>query len=317
MRDLQTRLRKLSAAVAAALIASTFIAVLPASAATITAVGSLVQSSGSGKSTLSVNPQHVGDAFVLSIGVFPSSPTVSSVSGGGSTWSRVSYTTVSGDIEEWLGAITTTGSSTITVTFSGSISGVQDELLAQEFSSSTGSSTTWALDVAGNATTSSNSTTVTMPTLSPAGSGELYVDYSAVDNSGSAGSTTGFTYDVTSEGSIFAYDPSVSSSVTPIASQSPTGTYTETAALLTASSSGGGHVVNHDADGLSLVAPESGDVHHLDRYGHDRRDRYRELRTRRDVAVGLFGKNPQFQCCDVYHDCVGRGNELLRGDLLR
>lgn len=240
MRDLQTRLRKLSAAVAAALIASTFIAVLPASAATITAVGSLVQSSGSGKSTLSVNPQHVGDAFVLSIGVFPSSPTVSSVSGGGSTWSRVSYTTVSGDIEEWLGAITTTGSSTITVTFSGSISGVQDELLAQEFSSSTGSSTTWALDVAGNATTSSNSTTVTMPTLSPAGSGELYVDYSAVDNSGSAGSTTGFTYDVTSEGSIFAYDPSVSSSVTPIASQSPTGTYTETAALLTASSSGGG-----------------------------------------------------------------------------
>ncbi len=240
MHDLQIRLRHLVVAVAATLIASSFIAVLPASAATITAVGSLAQNSGSGKSTLSVNPQHVGDALVLSIGVFPSSPTVSSVSGGGSTWTRVSYTTASGDIEEWLGTITTTGSSTITVTFSGSISGKQDELLAQEFSSSTGSSTTWALDVAGNATTSSNSTTVTMPTLSPSGSGELYVDYSAVDNSGAAGSTSGFTYDVTSEGSIFAYNPSVSSSVTPTASQSPTGTYTEAAALLTASGSGGG-----------------------------------------------------------------------------
>jgi hypothetical protein len=230
---------------------------LPASAATITAVGSLAQNSGSGKSTLAVTPQHVGDALVLSIGVFPSSPTVSSVSGGGSTWSRVSYTTVSGDIEEWLGTITTTGSSTITVTFSGSISGKQDELLAQEFSSSTGSSTTWALDVAGHSTTSSNSTTVTMPALSPAGSGELYVDYSAVDNSGAAGSTSGFTYDITSEGSIFAYNPSVSASVTPTASQSPTGTYTETAALLTATGSGGGGTTSTTTLTASPSSPQN------------------------------------------------------------
>src|SRR5579863_5745782 len=138
---------------------------MPASAATISTVGSLAQTSGSGKSTLSITPQHVGDALVLAIGVFSSSPTVSSVSGGGSTWTRISSTTSSGDIEEWLGNITATGASTITVAFSGSISGIQDELLAQEFSSSAGSSTVWELDVAGHATTSTNSTTVTMPTL--------------------------------------------------------------------------------------------------------------------------------------------------------
>jgi RHS repeat-associated protein len=222
------------------------------SSGTISAVGSLKQTGGTGKTTLSVNPQHVGDALVLAVGVFSPGATVSSVSGGGSTgWTRVSSTTVGGDTELWLGTVTTTGSSTITVTFSASVSSKQTELDAQEYQSSIGSSTTWALDVAGNASTTSSSTVVNLPPLTPTGSSELYVDYTPVDNLAVAGSTTGFTYDVTSSGSLFAYDPSVSAAVSPTAAQTPAGSYVEAAALLTATGSSSSSVTDSTWDVVS------------------------------------------------------------------
>jgi len=222
------------------------------SSGTISAVGSLKQTGGTGKTTLSVNPQHVGDALVLAVGVFSPGATVSSVSGGGSTgWAKVSETTVGGDTELWLGTVTTTGTSTITVTFSASVSSKQTELDAQEYQSSIGSSATWALDVAGNASTSSSSTTVNLPPLTPTGSSELYVDYTPVDNLAVAGSTTGFTYDVTSSGSLYAYNTGVSAAVNPTAGQTPAGSYVEAAALLTATGSSSSSVTDSTWDVVS------------------------------------------------------------------
>ncbi len=223
-------------------------------AGTISAVGSRARAIGTGTTTLSVSPQHVGDALVLSVGVFATGFSVSSVSGGGSTgWTEISRSTANGgDTEVWLGTVTTTGSSTITATFSSSVSSKITELDSQEFQSSTGASTSWALDVAGNAGTTSSSTVVNLPTLAPSGSGELYVDFTELDysNTGVAGSTSGFNYDVY-QGSIFAYDTSVSASVSPTAAQTPTGTYAEAAALLTATNSSVSSVTDSTWDVVS------------------------------------------------------------------
>jgi YD repeat-containing protein len=220
---------------------------------TISAVGSLAQYLSTGGTTLSVDPQHVGDALVLAVGVFASGFSVSSVSGGGATgWTKISRSTANGgDNELWLGTVTTTGSSTITVTFSPSASGKITELDAQEFQSSTGTSTTWSVDVAGNAGTTVSSTVVNLPTLAPSGSGELYVDYTGVDNTAVAGSTSGVTYDVTTAENLFAYDPNVSASLSPTAGQTPSSTYDESAALLKATTSSGSSVTDSTWDVVS------------------------------------------------------------------
>ncbi len=105
--------------------------------------------------------------------------------GGGSTWSKLKSNSTSGvDNEFWLGTVTTTGSSTITVTYSGSVSSDWIELSAQEYSNGFGASASWTTDTTGVTNTTSSSTTVALPSLSPSGSGELYVGMAFVSNYG-------------------------------------------------------------------------------------------------------------------------------------
>ena len=59
-----------------------------------------------------------------------------------------------------------------------------------------------------------------------------------MDNTGSAGSTSGFTYALTSTDNVVAYKTAVSSAVSPTAAQSPAGASYAIAALITASSAG-------------------------------------------------------------------------------
>ena len=210
-----------------------------ASAATTTGaiapVGTQQTGDSNGDATIAVNPQHVGDAIVLGVELMSSSVTVSSISGGGSTWRKLTSNSTGGvDNEFWLGTVATTGSSTITVTYSGSVSSDWIELSAQEYSNGFGASASWTTDTAGVTNTTSSSTTVALPSLSPSGSGELYVGMAFVSNTGAAGSTSGFTYDLMPGSNIFAYNPNVSSSVSPTATQSPSGTYNSIAVLLKA-----------------------------------------------------------------------------------
>ena len=75
-----------------------------------------------------------------------------------------------------------------------------------------------------------------MTTLTPSGPGELYVGYARIANTGVAGSTSGFTYDVTTpNGNLFTFNPSVSGPVAPAASQTSAGTSLAVAVLLKAS----------------------------------------------------------------------------------
>ncbi|MGD0381748.1 MAG: IPT/TIG domain-containing protein, partial [Acidimicrobiales bacterium] len=195
------------------------------SAATIAVVGTLVNGSGDGTTTLAVSPQHVGDLLVLVVKAESTTITVSSVSGGGvGTWAQAEdYAGYSGhDLEIWTGTVTTTGASTIAVTFSASVTAVYTGLAAQEFSASSGSSTVWAVG-SGSGISNTSSTTVTLPKLTPTGTGELYFGYAAIANNGAAGTTTGFTYATTSDADVATYDTNVSAAIQPTAKQSPAG----------------------------------------------------------------------------------------------
>ena len=132
------------------------------------------------------------------------SVTLSSISGGGvSTWTKaVQFDgSISSDVEIWYGKVTTTGSSTISFTWSGSVSSHTMEYGAQEFTAGLGSSTVWSVDHTGT-TNGASSTTVPFPSLTPTGSGELYFGYAVAYNTASAGSTSGFTYPETAEANV-------------------------------------------------------------------------------------------------------------------
>ena len=194
----------------------------------ITPVGSLAAASapaGANSLSLSVHPQNIGDLMLLGIEDSNTTlPTVSSVSGGGvSSWTLIASDadatyTQDGD-EIWEGVVTTPGPSTITITLNGFSDG--DDLLAQEFTA--GSSVTWSLDKSGKVT-GTDAQSFTYPSLTPAGSSELYFGMgNAVNNTQLVGEgTPGVTYVNTGLEcvSLVAYDASTSSTLTPAVANS-------------------------------------------------------------------------------------------------
>src|ERR1700693_1764379 len=211
-----------------------------ASAATpsITPVGSMADSQGTGVSSLSVSPKTVGDALVLTVKVTTSSAAVSSVSGGGASWTKVSSyeDATSHDLEIWLGTVTAAGSSTINLAYSASVGSSSIELIAQEFTAGLGGASGWAKDVAAGQSNAS-STTVAAPTLTAASAGELYVSYSRCPNQVFAGSTTGVTYDPTALGNMFLFDSNLTGSLSPTSIQSPASTSSAIGAVIKVSTS--------------------------------------------------------------------------------
>ena len=156
------------------------------------------------------------------------------------------------DEEIWYGKVTSTGSSTVTFTWSGTTTAHVLEYGAQEFSAGLGAATVWATDKTGTLDGAS-STSVPFPSLTPSGSGELYFGYSAVAGTASAGTTSGFTYGVTAEANAVAYDTNVSGTVAPTATQSPAGTSSSVGVLLSASSG-----APPPAPTVTVVSPASG-----------------------------------------------------------
>ena len=201
---------------------------------TIAPMGVMSSMGGTGLTTLSVTTQTVGDVLVVCAEVDSATPTVSSISGGGvTTWTRGVQFAGSGTSEEeiWFGPVTTTGTSTVSFTWTSPVTSDTTEYSAQEFSAGLGTSTAWALDTAGTLDNAS-STTIAFPAATPAGSGELYFGYTVAGTTASNGSTPGFTYTATASGNITAYDPDVSGAVSPSATQTPAGTSSSVAVLL-------------------------------------------------------------------------------------
>ena len=216
----------------------------------IAPVGLFWDRAANGTASLPVSPVQVGDALVMVVKISSSTVTVSSVSGGGASWVKVeAFAGTSGkDVELWLGSVTTPGSQTVSVTYSGSVSSDDVELAAQEFTAGLGAATVWSKDSAGGQL---NSSVAAFPSLTAATSGELYFGY--IRGSGTfSGSSPGWTYVGTSDGNEVTFDPAVSGVVAPPVSQVPAGASTSAAVLVAAS----GGVSSTPT--VSAVSPTSG-----------------------------------------------------------
>lgn len=195
-----------------------------------------------GATTLWVSPGRVGDAWVLAIHLESTTATISSVTGGGTTWRRVvgpfadHLSSPQGDNEIWGGVITSTGPSMITVSGTGSLAGVNMFLDAQELTAGLGANTKWSVDGTNwGARANGISQTVAFPTLAPTtGSHDCYIGYAWVANNGGAGTTPGFTYRIDTNANILILG-SASGAVSPTAAQSPSGPSVSTAVLVNAS----------------------------------------------------------------------------------
>ena len=117
--------------------------------------------------------------------------------------------------------MTSTGSSTISVSWSSTPGGGVD-LSVDEYAASGGS---WTL---GNtdSTQTSSSASVAFPALeTPASGSSLYTGYGYICQTGTGGSTSGYTFTVTAASNLAAYNTSLAQSTvyTPAGSESPAG----------------------------------------------------------------------------------------------
>ena len=223
---------------------------VPTSApATITAVGTLVTHTNEpsqATEAISVSPTAAGNVLVMAIETkFPSGPSfaASTVSGGGvTTWTRArAYPTSDGSYGEelWWGVVTSSGASTITVTYtSGSTAvdpGSATSLDVQQLRSSSGASTVWSIDgTPGVVDTGVSTTAPNYPSLTPTSTNEAYFGYLQVPGSVDAGTTPGVVYQVDARGNQCAYAQSVSSAITPVASSIASQTFFSIGLLLKA-----------------------------------------------------------------------------------
>jgi len=200
---------------------------------TITPVGNLMSSSGTPAASLTDSPVNIGDAIVLSVELSSASATVLNVTGGGATWQELTHVGTNPTVEMWLGTVTATGSSSIDVLYGGSIANSTSSLMAQEFTSGQGANTDWVLDTSATLNSTSSQTNISLPSLTSAGSSELYVGYARTTKTVSSGSTPGFTYSAYLH-DLYTYNPSITGTTAPTASQSPAGTYYAAGVLLRA-----------------------------------------------------------------------------------
>lgn len=195
--------------------------------------------SSSTVSSVTDTTQNVGDLIVVTVQI-PSGTAVTGISGGdASNWSRVGYLAGDGTVnrvEMWEGVVSSVGSSTISLSPSGSF-GNNDEITETEYTAAgVNAGTSWGVDTEATYK-STGSATVTFPTLEPQSEGELYEGYAQVQHTpATAGSSAGFTYQITGQSNVITYDPDVNpiTSFSPTANQSSSGEADTIGAIFTA-----------------------------------------------------------------------------------
>ena len=208
-------------------------------------------------------PKTDGDLLVLGVGQQHSgTATVTGVSGGGvTTWTEATSHPAGADgppVSLWYGVVTSTGSSTISVSWSSTPGGWVD-LSVDEYAASSGS---WSLGN-GDSTQTDSSASVAFPALeTPASGSSLYAGYGYVCQTGTGGSSSGFSFDVTAFSDIAAYDTSLANSTVyaPVGSESPAGCSITVGAIFTAgeaSPPSSTHVQHWDDNGTNLASISS------------------------------------------------------------
>ena len=173
---------------------------------TFTAVGSAIFDA---VGTVSITPHTIGNLILFEV-TNKTNATVfaTAISSSSVTWVQVG-THFGGASNAWTstlfaGKATATSAGAITITWSGTTPGTIRNA-GQEFSSTVGS---WALDVQGHL---DGAGTNTSPSLTPAAAGELYFCWLQDSGSAVAGSTTGYTYDISPQSNGMAFNPNCTS----------------------------------------------------------------------------------------------------------
>lgn len=204
--------------------------------------------------TIVFTPTAAGNVFVLGIGISSAALTVSSVVGTNTTSAKltsVADSTMAYAAELWavtVGAGWTSGSISLTVTWSSSASGIPAKLIGRQHSAGLGSATVWSLDTGSAPTAAKDNTTAStaMPfnTMTGSTTGLLAVGWATPTSSTSAaGSTSGssstWVWDITTDVDYFtawAYSLSTgaTSQTVPSPTQSSSAQSTTLSALLSA-----------------------------------------------------------------------------------
>ena len=169
---------------------------------TFAPVGSFAQTQ---TASLSLDPATVGDIILCAVFADSAEVSATGITGGNCSWVQISgYVGLTNPVGVFVfaGTVTATGSATATIVFNGTTPALS--AVAQEFSVSAG----WSADVQGFKDVATG--TSACPSLTPAGTGELYFSYlgSASELTSTAGSTSGFTYHVDSYGFGLCFDAS-------------------------------------------------------------------------------------------------------------
>jgi len=193
--------------------------------------------SGVTVNSLTFTSLNVGDLVVAIVGGGDGTApaTASAVGSPGTTgWQLVAGpcydATFGGGAAIWMGTVVTPGADTLSVTwathFHTSYIGI-----SQFTPTVTSTPPAWVIDKIGGPTVGATGTTLTWPSLTPTGTGELYYGVCGQGGTPSGGATAGFTYGTDSGTNQYLYNPSVSTVATPTSTQS-SGTWTVLAALI-------------------------------------------------------------------------------------
>lgn len=207
---------------------------------------------GSDLTSQAITTVGVGNAVIFTSRYDATSPTISSLSGGNCTWSRLGGPydgSIGVNIDIWMGIVSSVGSGTVTVTYTGSTGSNGNCFDYLEFTSGGGASTVWALDgAAGTKNNTSSSTTVAFPTLTPTGPNRMYIGNSVLAHqANTTGQTSGYTVKKSGDNNAAPlYNTSVSTSQSPTCTQTQAGASVTLAVLLTATnpSAGGQFFLN-------------------------------------------------------------------------
>jgi hypothetical protein len=163
--------------------------------ATISDVASPVYAASTGMSSFGLTAANAGDIWLGYVEIDPGPATVTTMTSTNASWTRVNQA-IGGDgkdYEIWIGRINAIGSDTVNMTFNGSVSSSNVETGFQEFTSSRGR--IWCVDTEGFIAYP-NGLVIDYPTLYARNAGSLYWGYGKTTSVGSAGSTSGYGYDV-------------------------------------------------------------------------------------------------------------------------
>lgn len=199
---------------------------------TISAVGTLASINyPTGGATLAVNPVNVNDLMVVTIetGGTRTITSITSGSGGVTTWFKALQWLPTGDREIWFGVVTATGPSNIAFNWNTTDTTHNVEYSAQEFTA--GASATWQSIGVSNEISNPlvpGNTNVPFPSLMPTAAGQLYIGFAVLNTAfggQGTGSTAGYTFEETAWTNMFCYNTNCTA-----ATQSPVGAQTPAAA---------------------------------------------------------------------------------------